>query len=103
MKKVRFFFLVVPLVALRLPAAARAAGGLGSAGSITLDGLLIGMAVVGIIVLVFMGLLLLARVRELSQLIRKSRSKNVRLKPEDVMNMTATEIGLLQTDRGEAH
>ena len=103
MKKIWMVCMGVSTVVLLWPRSAQAANALGAAGSITLEGLFIGMAVLGIIVLILMGLLLLARVRELSQLVRKSRPGRVQPKPEDILNMTAAEIGLLQAERRTIH
>jgi len=73
--------------------------GLGEAGSLTLEGLIIGIIVLCVIFLVFMGLLLLARARELDYLQKNEDAEGVHFKPEDVMNMSAAEINQILSDR----
>lgn len=89
------------LIGLFIPVDGMAAG-LGEAGSLTLDGLMIGLVVLGVIFLIFMGLLLLAKVREYSSQLKDNETHTVHFKPEDIMNMSTSEINLLLHDR-KAH
>lgn len=98
--KMKFIFSLIGLVLFFIPGNADAAG-LGEAGSITLEGLVIGLAVLGVVGLVFMGLVLMARVRELKDQMQQKKGKNIHFKPEDVMNMDVVEIGRLLNDRNE--
>ncbi len=102
MKNFVFVLVAVASTVLFIPSGVSAAG-LGEAGSITFEGLVIGLAVLGVIFLVFMGLLLLARVRELSSLANEPGSDEdmpaIHFTPEDIMSLNVTEINQLLRDR----
>ncbi len=103
MKSFIFLSVMMTSMTLFIPSSVRAAAGLGEAGSITLEGLVIGLAVLGVIFLVFMGLLLLARVSELTALSQKPEKDLpvIHVRREDIMSLDATEINRLLHDRKE--
>ncbi len=101
MKKTVAFFSFLWVSGFLFPASVMAKG-LGSAGSLTSTGLIIGLAVLGVIFLVFLGLLLLARVRELASLETEADGdKKIDRHPtsEDVMSLSESEIRKLIDER----
>ncbi len=101
MKKTIIFLCLLLCAGLLFPCRVMSKG-LGEAGSLTYEALVIGLAVLGVIILVFLGLLLLARSRELTSLetdIGKDKAINVHPTSEDVMSLSESEIGKLIHER----
>lgn len=94
MRNLLYLSVIILCLGFLIPGSAVAAG-LGEAGSLTTEGLVTGLAVVGVICLAFMGLLLLAKVRELAGLLKKQKQDHIHLQPEDVMGLNADEVELL--------
>lgn len=72
--------------------------GLGSAGSLTMEGLVVGIAVIGIIFLVFLGLLLMSRVNELDSIEEDNKEQEAPRQPvtsNDIMNLSRQELNEL--------
>ena len=72
--------------------------GLGSAGSLTMEGLVVGIAVIGVIFLVFLGLLLMSRVNELDDIEEDNKEQEVSRRPvtsNDIMNLSRQELNEL--------
>lgn len=100
-KKKMLFFICVAMLSsgLLFPVQANAYG-LGNAGSLTLEGLVIGLAILGVIFLVFLGLLLMSKVNELTGV----EKEHLDFEPDpptstDIMNLTEEEINTLLRKR----